>query len=55
MVACISPLIPVIPGLTGHIIYLGDYRNRKELNGKAREIIDLIDRQEEQNAKALRF
>lgn len=47
-----QPIDPRYPGATGHIIYLGDYRNGKDLNTKTREIIDLIDRQEEQNAKA---
>jgi len=47
-----QPIDPRYPGATGHIIYLGDYRNKKEINGRAREIIDLIDRQEEQHSKA---
>ncbi len=47
-----QPIDPRYPGATGHIIYLGEYRNKKELNGKTREIIELTDRQEEQNGKA---
>jgi hypothetical protein len=47
-----QPIDPRYPGATGHIIYLGEYRNKKELNGKTREIIDLIDCQEEHNNAA---
>lgn len=47
-----QPIDPRYPGATGHIIYLGEHRNKKEFNGKTREIIDLIDRQEEQNNQA---
>jgi hypothetical protein len=47
-----QPIDPKYLGVTGHIIYLGQYRNKKELNGKTKEIIDLIDRREEQNNKA---
>jgi Mrp family chromosome partitioning ATPase len=47
-----QPIDPRYPGATGHIIYLGDYRNKKEINGRAREIIEMIDRQEEQQNKA---
>jgi len=47
-----QPIDPRYPGATGHIIYLGEYRNNKELNGKTSLIIELIDRQEEQHNKA---